>query len=141
MGLRPDPMIWRITLLVLSTLHSIFVLSFSLLSSCLLGEGLCMKRNTSMEWLSCWRSWGGLLLMVLFNSLRGKCKLLRLVFKCQFSFLSSIINGFALPLKAEHKQFLVKVLLPLHSARSLSLFHAQVFWARLCMLVHACGDA
>uniref|UniRef100_A0AAR2JVR6 Serine/threonine protein phosphatase 2A regulatory subunit n=1 Tax=Pygocentrus nattereri TaxID=42514 RepID=A0AAR2JVR6_PYGNA len=37
-----------------------------------------------------------------------------------------IINGFALPLKAEHKQFLVKVLLPLHSARSLSLFHAQL---------------
>uniref|UniRef100_A0AAR2KTQ4 Serine/threonine protein phosphatase 2A regulatory subunit n=1 Tax=Pygocentrus nattereri TaxID=42514 RepID=A0AAR2KTQ4_PYGNA len=40
--------------------------------------------------------------------------------------LGSIINGFALPLKAEHKQFLVKVLLPLHSARSLSLFHAQL---------------
>lgn len=38
----------------------------------------------------------------------------------------SIINGFALPLKAEHKQFLVKVLLPLHTVRSLSLFHAQV---------------
>lgn len=28
--------------------------------------------------------------------------------------LGSIINGFALPLKAEHKQFLVKVLIPLH---------------------------
>lgn len=39
---------------------------------------------------------------------------------------SSIINGFALPLKAEHKQFLVKVLIPLHTVRSLSLFHAQV---------------
>lgn len=38
----------------------------------------------------------------------------------------SIINGFALPLKAEHKQFLVKVLIPLHTVRSLSLFHAQV---------------
>lgn len=38
----------------------------------------------------------------------------------------SIINGFALPLKAEHKQFLVKVLLPLHTVKSLSLFHAQV---------------
>lgn len=44
-----------------------------------------------------------------------------------FLFLfSSIINGFALPLKAEHKQFLVKVLIPLHTVRSLSLFHAQV---------------
>ena len=28
--------------------------------------------------------------------------------------LGSIINGFALPLKSEHKQFLVKVLIPLH---------------------------
>ncbi|XP_042625277.1 serine/threonine-protein phosphatase 2A 56 kDa regulatory subunit epsilon isoform isoform X1 [Cyprinus carpio] len=46
--------------------------------------------------------------------------------------LGSIINGFALPLKAEHKQFLVKVLIPLHTVRSLSLFHAQV----LPMLKH-----
>ena len=46
---------------------------------------------------------------------------------CSFSpCASSIINGFALPLKAEHKQFLVKVLIPLHTVRSLSLFHAQV---------------
>uniref|UniRef100_A0A674DK62 Serine/threonine protein phosphatase 2A regulatory subunit n=1 Tax=Salmo trutta TaxID=8032 RepID=A0A674DK62_SALTR len=44
--------------------------------------------------------------------------------------LGSIINGFALPLKAEHKQFLVKVLIPLHTVRSLSLFHAQV----LCVM-------
>uniref|UniRef100_A0A2K6LEC3 Serine/threonine-protein phosphatase 2A 56 kDa regulatory subunit n=1 Tax=Rhinopithecus bieti TaxID=61621 RepID=A0A2K6LEC3_RHIBE len=50
----------------------------------------------------------------------------------------SIINGFALPLKAEHKQFLVKVLIPLHTVRSLSLFHAQVirglmkFWPKTC---------
>uniref|UniRef100_A0A8C1YCL0 Serine/threonine protein phosphatase 2A regulatory subunit n=1 Tax=Cyprinus carpio TaxID=7962 RepID=A0A8C1YCL0_CYPCA len=42
--------------------------------------------------------------------------------------LGSIINGFALPLKAEHKQFLVKVLIPLHTVRSLSLFHAQVMF-------------
>ena len=28
--------------------------------------------------------------------------------------LGSIINGFALPLKDEHKQFLLKALLPLH---------------------------
>ncbi|PWA27409.1 hypothetical protein CCH79_00000472, partial [Gambusia affinis] len=40
--------------------------------------------------------------------------------------LGSIINGFALPLKAEHKQFLMKVLIPLHTAKGLSLFHAQL---------------
>ncbi|KAI8486621.1 Serine/threonine-protein phosphatase 2A 56 kDa regulatory subunit beta isoform [Branchiostoma belcheri] len=40
--------------------------------------------------------------------------------------LGSIINGFALPLKAEHKQFLIKVLIPLHKAKSLSLYHAQL---------------
>lgn len=39
---------------------------------------------------------------------------------------SSIINGFALPLKAEHKQFLMKVLIPMHTAKGLALFHAQV---------------
>lgn len=38
----------------------------------------------------------------------------------------SIINGFALPLKSEHKQFLVKVLLPLHKVKCLSLYHAQL---------------
>ena len=42
-----------------------------------------------------------------------------------YTFLS-IINGFALPLKQEHKVFLVKVLLPLHKPRCLSLYHAQV---------------
>uniref|UniRef100_A0A3B3Z8X5 Serine/threonine protein phosphatase 2A regulatory subunit n=1 Tax=Periophthalmus magnuspinnatus TaxID=409849 RepID=A0A3B3Z8X5_9GOBI len=40
--------------------------------------------------------------------------------------LGSIINGFALPLKAEHKQFLMKVLIPLHTAKALVLFHAQL---------------
>ncbi|XP_032818653.1 serine/threonine-protein phosphatase 2A 56 kDa regulatory subunit epsilon isoform-like [Petromyzon marinus] len=40
--------------------------------------------------------------------------------------LGSIINGFAMPLKSEHKQFLVKVLLPLHTVKVLSLFHAQL---------------
>lgn len=40
--------------------------------------------------------------------------------------LGSIINGFALPLKAEHKQFLIKVLIPLHKTKTLNLFHAQV---------------
>jgi len=40
--------------------------------------------------------------------------------------LGSIINGFALPLKNEHKQFLLKVLVPLHKTRGLVLFHAQL---------------
>uniref|UniRef100_A0A4W5P8M3 Serine/threonine protein phosphatase 2A regulatory subunit n=1 Tax=Hucho hucho TaxID=62062 RepID=A0A4W5P8M3_9TELE len=40
--------------------------------------------------------------------------------------LGSIINGFALPLKAEHKQFLMKVLIPMHTGKGLALFHAQL---------------
>ncbi|KAJ2993065.1 hypothetical protein HDV02_002656 [Globomyces sp. JEL0801] len=40
--------------------------------------------------------------------------------------LGSIINGFALPLKEEHKVFLIRVLLPLHKAKSLTLYHPQL---------------
>jgi len=40
--------------------------------------------------------------------------------------LGSIINGFALPLKQEHKTFLLKVLIPLHKARSLTVYHPQL---------------
>ncbi|KAJ2958552.1 hypothetical protein NQZ79_g5859 [Umbelopsis isabellina] len=40
--------------------------------------------------------------------------------------LGSIINGFALPLKGEHKTFLSKVLIPLHKVKSLSLYHPQL---------------
>ncbi|MEQ2301302.1 Serine/threonine-protein phosphatase 2A 56 kDa regulatory subunit delta isoform, partial [Ameca splendens] len=40
--------------------------------------------------------------------------------------LGSIINGFALPLKEEHKMFLIRVLLPLHKVKSLSVYHPQV---------------
>jgi len=40
--------------------------------------------------------------------------------------LGSIINGFALPLKPEHKQFLIRVLIPLHKVKCLSLYHAQL---------------
>nr|XP_033794314.1 serine/threonine-protein phosphatase 2A 56 kDa regulatory subunit alpha isoform isoform X2 [Geotrypetes seraphini] len=40
--------------------------------------------------------------------------------------LGSIINGFALPLKAEHKQFLMKILIPMHTSKGLALFHAQL---------------
>ncbi|KAH7340778.1 phosphatase 2A regulatory B subunit-domain-containing protein, partial [Rhizoctonia solani] len=40
--------------------------------------------------------------------------------------LGSIINGFALPLKEEHKMFLTRVLIPLHKVKSLSLYHPQL---------------
>jgi len=40
--------------------------------------------------------------------------------------LGSIINGFALPLKPEHRQFLLRVLIPLHKTRGLIMFHAQL---------------
>lgn len=40
--------------------------------------------------------------------------------------LGSIINGFVVPLKEEHKMFLLKILMPLHKARTLSAYHAQL---------------
>ncbi|KAE8701861.1 G2/mitotic-specific cyclin-1-like [Hibiscus syriacus] len=38
----------------------------------------------------------------------------------------SIINGFGVPLKEEHKLFLMRVLLPLHKAKGLQVCHRQV---------------
>ncbi|KAH0984613.1 hypothetical protein GBA52_011790 [Prunus armeniaca] len=40
--------------------------------------------------------------------------------------LGSIINGFALPLKEEHKLFLVRVLIPLHKPKCIPLYHQQL---------------
>ena len=40
--------------------------------------------------------------------------------------LGSIINGFALPIKEQHKQFLSRVLLPLHKVSFVSVFHPQL---------------
>lgn len=40
--------------------------------------------------------------------------------------LGSIINGFALPLKEEHKLFLVRALIPLHKTKSVSMYHQQL---------------
>lgn len=37
--------------------------------------------------------------------------------------LGSIINGFAVPLKEEHKIFLCRILMPMHKVRCLSLYH------------------
>lgn len=83
-----------------------------------------MKPNILMVSANCWRFWEGEFfsfichsMMVFFNWIWSFCF---------FSSMCSIINGFALPLKAEHKQFLVKVLLPLHKVKCLSLYHAQL---------------
>jgi serine/threonine-protein phosphatase 2A regulatory subunit B' len=64
--------------------------------------------------------------------------------------LGSIINGFALPLKAEHKRFLARALIPLHKVRCLIGFWFVLFvlvvlvcvvfvlfW--LCCVVLVCG--
>jgi hypothetical protein len=40
--------------------------------------------------------------------------------------LGSIINGFALPLKDEHKMFLLRALLPLHKVHHVSMYHQQL---------------
>lgn len=40
--------------------------------------------------------------------------------------LGSIINGFAMPLKREHLQFLVRALIPLHKPKCVSLYHQQL---------------
>jgi serine/threonine-protein phosphatase 2A regulatory subunit B' len=40
--------------------------------------------------------------------------------------LGSIVNGFAVPLREEHSNFLLKTLLPMHKCRSLILFHPQL---------------
>ena len=40
--------------------------------------------------------------------------------------LGSIINGFAIPLKKEHLQFLERALLPLHKPKGVALYHPQL---------------
>ncbi|XP_053993580.1 serine/threonine-protein phosphatase 2A 56 kDa regulatory subunit epsilon isoform-like isoform X2 [Hylaeus volcanicus] len=45
--------------------------------------------------------------------------------------LASIINGFAQPLKEEHKIFLQKALLPLHKSRTLASFNQQLTYCIL----------
>lgn len=60
------------------------------------------------------------------QSLMHACLPLKAMIGVLHLYICSIINGFALPLKAEHKQFLMKVLIPMHTAKGLALFHAQV---------------
>ncbi|KAJ0249564.1 Serine/threonine protein phosphatase 2A 57 kDa regulatory subunit B' beta isoform [Hirschfeldia incana] len=40
--------------------------------------------------------------------------------------LGSIINGFALPMKEEHKLFLIRVLIPLHKPKPIAIYHQQL---------------
>lgn len=40
--------------------------------------------------------------------------------------LGSIINGFAIPLKKEHIQFLERALIPLHKPRGVAVYHPQL---------------
>ncbi|KAM3294884.1 hypothetical protein ACQJBY_037644 [Aegilops geniculata] len=40
--------------------------------------------------------------------------------------LGSIINGFALPMKEEHKLFLSRALIPLHKPKSVGIYHQQL---------------
>jgi len=58
----------------------------------------------------------------------------RVIYECEthngvgelLEILGSIINGFALPLKEEHKDFLIKALIPLHKVKSLASFYQQL---------------
>ncbi|KAL9667219.1 hypothetical protein QQ045_001569 [Rhodiola kirilowii] len=40
--------------------------------------------------------------------------------------LGSIVNGFAMPLKEEHKLFLIRALIPLHKPKCLAMYHQQL---------------
>lgn len=40
--------------------------------------------------------------------------------------LSSIISGFASPLKPEHHEFFMRVMVPLHRVKTLSTFNTQL---------------
>ncbi|CAG01827.1 unnamed protein product, partial [Tetraodon nigroviridis] len=67
------------------------------------------------------------------NNIFYRCRSPRFIYETEhhngiaelLEILGSIINGFALPLKEEHKIFLLKVLLPLHKVKSLSVYHPQ----------------
>lgn len=43
-----------------------------------------------------------------------------------FEIFGSIVNGFVVPLKKEHKEFFNKVLIPIHKVKTLSNFHAPL---------------
>ena len=72
-----------------------------------------MRTNDSMGSPNYWKFSAGESLTTETNGWRSNCRF-------------SIINGFAVPLKDEHKLFLVRVLIPLHKTHGLTLFHPQV---------------
>lgn len=51
--------------------------------------------------------------------------------------LASVINGFAQPVKEEHKVMLVKALLPLHKASDVASYHPQLSY---CMALYVAKD-
>jgi serine/threonine-protein phosphatase 2A regulatory subunit B' len=51
--------------------------------------------------------------------------------------LASIINGFAVPIKDEHKVMLVKALLPLHKSGAIGAYHPQLSY---CIALYVAKD-
>lgn len=51
--------------------------------------------------------------------------------------LASIITGFAVPIKAEHRNMLVRALLPLHKSPAVMSYHSQLSY---CMAIYASKD-
>jgi serine/threonine-protein phosphatase 2A regulatory subunit B' len=51
--------------------------------------------------------------------------------------LASIINGFAQPVKQEHKSMLVRCLIPLHKLKGVAVYHHQLMY---CMTLFAMKD-
>jgi len=51
--------------------------------------------------------------------------------------LASIINGFAVPIKDEHRMMLIKALLPLHKTKAITTFHPQLSY---CMALYVAKD-
>jgi serine/threonine-protein phosphatase 2A regulatory subunit B' len=49
----------------------------------------------------------------------------------------SIINGFAVPIKDEHKAMLIKALIPLHKAKNVVPYHPHLSY---CMALYASKD-
>ena len=80
----------------------------------LVSSSLSSRPNGTMVSLSYWKF------------LEGKRPLCDDGETCDLFVRCSIINGFALPLKEEHKVFLIKVLLPLHKVKTLSVYHPQL---------------
>ena len=51
--------------------------------------------------------------------------------------LASIINGFAVPIKKDHKVMLQRALLPLHKSRMIGAYHGQLSY---CMALYVAKD-